>query len=247
MITRWHIVRKHGISICPNTSSAFLFILSVAILSNQHLKTKEGELVKRKIQLEKRTAEIYDVIGEIFRIQIMIKRERDTAHQCARLSSRTMSREQKRMFWGVENMKLGTTYICVSDMQQSLAFYKALLQKEPLSANEDRWVTFDCGNKLSLYNKHYDERIIGKVADEHYNQAYINDFYMNRGQAKNNIVIFNFEVDDLRQEYERLRRLNIGKLSEIMYVNIHMPYWYFNIEDPDGNILEITGRYEVNS
>lgn len=144
-------------------------------------------------------------------------------------------------------MKLGTTYICVSDMQQSLAFYKALLQKEPLSANEDRWVTFDCGNKLSLYNKHYDERIIGKVADEHYNQAYINDFYMNRGQAKNNIVIFNFEVDDLRQEYERLRRLNIGKLSEIMYVNIHMPYWYFNIEDPDGNILEITGRYEVNS
>lgn len=29
-----------------------------------------------------------------------------------------------------------------------------------------------------------------------------------------------------------------------MYVNVHMPYWYFNIFDPDGNALEITGKYE---
>lgn len=27
-----------------------------------------------------------------------------------------------------------------------------------------------------------------------------------------------------------------------MYVNVHMPYWYFNIIDPDGNTLEITGK-----
>lgn len=25
----------------------------------------------------------------------------------------------------------------------------------------------------------------------------------------------------------------------MMYVNVHLPYWYFNIKDPDGNILEI--------
>lgn len=141
-------------------------------------------------------------------------------------------------------MKLGTTYICVNDMQKSLEFYKVLLQKEPLYSNECRWVTFDCGNKLSLYNKHYDEKIIGESAGEYFNQAYIDDFFMDRGQAKNNVVIFNFEVDDLRWEYERLMGLNIGKMSEIMYVNIYMPYWYFNIEDPDGNILEITGKYE---
>lgn len=29
-----------------------------------------------------------------------------------------------------------------------------------------------------------------------------------------------------------------------MYVNVHMPYWYFNIVDSDGNVLEITGEYE---
>ena len=29
-----------------------------------------------------------------------------------------------------------------------------------------------------------------------------------------------------------------------MYVNVYMLYWYFNITAPDGNILEITGKYE---
>ena len=27
-----------------------------------------------------------------------------------------------------------------------------------------------------------------------------------------------------------------------MYVNVHMPYYSFNVIDPDGNILEITGN-----
>lgn len=24
----------------------------------------------------------------------------------------------------------------------------------------------------------------------------------------------------------------------------YMPYWYFNIVDPDGNVLEVTGKYK---
>lgn len=60
---------------------------------------------------------------------------------------------------------------------------------------------------------------------------------------KNNIVIFNFEVDDLKAEYQRIKGLSIGEVSEILYVNVHMPYYYFNIIDPDGNVLEITGNY----
>ena len=65
-----------------------------------------------------------------------------------------------------------------------------------------------------------------------------------KGVPKNNIVIFNFEVENLMDEYIRLKDLNIGKVSDLMYVNIHMPYWYFNIIDPDGNIIEITGKYQ---
>lgn len=139
-------------------------------------------------------------------------------------------------------MILGTMYIFVSDMTKSVRFYKELLQEEPLYANDDRWVQFS--NKIALYNKNYDVRIIGKEPSIKFNQAYINDFYRDTGNPKNNIVVFNFEVEDLRKEYERLKAVNIGEVSELMYVNVHMPYWYFNIFDPDGNTLEITGKYE---
>lgn len=141
-------------------------------------------------------------------------------------------------------MKLGTTYICVSNMQKSLNFYKALLQKEPLYSNDDRWITFECENVFSLYNKSYDEKLISKKENDFFNQAYIDEFYKDNGKPKNNMVVFNFEVDNLKNEYKRLESLDIGEISELMYVNVHMPYWYFNITDPDGNICEITGPYE---
>lgn len=129
-------------------------------------------------------------------------------------------------------------------IKKSLLFYTKFLDKEPLFSNDNRWITFDCGNSLSLYNKAYDERIIEEEASENFNQAYLDDFYKKSGVSLNNIVVFNFEVEDLKYEYERLKKLKIGKISEIMYVNIHMPYWYFNIEDPDGNILEISGNMD---
>lgn len=139
-------------------------------------------------------------------------------------------------------MVLGTTYIFVKDIKKSLEFYSILFQENPLYSNDDRWVQFS--NKIALYNKAYDAKIIGKKPSERFNQAYIDDFYKDKGIPKNNLVVFNFEVEDLKQEYERLKETNIGEISELMYVNVHMPYWYFNIIDPDGNTLEITGKYE---
>jgi lactoylglutathione lyase len=139
-------------------------------------------------------------------------------------------------------MILGTMYIFVSDIGKSVRFYKELLQEEPLYANDDLWVQFS--NKIALYNKNYDVRIIGKEPSIRFNQAYIDDFYRDTGNPKNNIVVFNFVVEDLKKEYERLKAINIGEVSELMYVNVHMPYWYFIIFDPDGNTLEITGKYE---
>lgn len=140
-------------------------------------------------------------------------------------------------------MVLGTTYIYVSDIKKSINFYSKLLQEQPLKANNDRWVQFS--NKIALYNKAYDAKIIGAEANDKFNQAYIDDFYKDTGAPKNNLVVFNFEVDDLKSEYQRLKSLNIGKVSELMYVNVHMPYWYFNITDPDGNTLEITGNFDI--
>lgn len=140
-------------------------------------------------------------------------------------------------------MKLATTYICVDDIEKSLKFYKLLLQKEPLYCNEDRWIVFDCGNQIALYNKRYDKKLLQESKDIHFNQAYIDDFFKEDNDKKNNIVILNFEVEDLKSEYERIQASHIGKVSEIMYVNVHIPYYYFNLTDPDGNILEISGNY----
>ena len=141
-------------------------------------------------------------------------------------------------------MVLGTTYIIVSDIQKSVEFYSKLLQENPLKANDDRWVQFS--NKIALYNKAYDAKLMGEGFAQRFNSAYIEDFKKDTGVPKNNLVVFNFDVEDLKAEYDRLKGLKIGDVSEMMYVNVHMPYWYFNITDPDGNTLEITGKYEEN-
>lgn len=140
-------------------------------------------------------------------------------------------------------MRLGTTYICVEDIDQSLEFYRLFLGKEPAHANDNRWITFHSGNSLSLYNKKYDEKLIGEADQNRFNQAYIDDFTAETGEKKNNVIILNFEVEDLKAEYERIKGLGIGEVSDMMYVNVHHPYWYFNVIDPDGNVLEVTGHY----
>ncbi len=58
-------------------------------------------------------------------------------------------------------------------------------------------------------------------------------------------LTFNFYTENLKNEYERIKALKICDLSEIMYVNIVEPYYYFNICDSDGNVLEIcSDKYE---
>ncbi len=68
----------------------------------------------------------------------------------------------------------------------------------------------------------------------------INNFFSN---IKLNNFVLNFYIDNLADEYKRIKELNIGKVTEIMYVNIASPYYHFLLEDPDENIIEITGNY----
>lgn len=139
-------------------------------------------------------------------------------------------------------MKLGTVYIIVNDIEKSINFYRKLLQEEPLYNNDNRWVQFS--NFIALYNRAYDKKYIDNKSNESFNQAYIKAFSADKGKDYNNIVIFNFEVEDLADEYKRLKDLRIGEVSDLMFVNVHMPYWYFNIIDPNGNVIEITGKYK---
>ena len=141
-------------------------------------------------------------------------------------------------------MKLGCVYLCVGDIQKSLEFYKQLLQQEPTHQNEDRWIQFDIGHTLALYNAQYDENRMhsSQNISQYYNQQYQEDFHIEKQHDNNNIVL-NFVVDNLNEEYDRIKSLQIGEISPLYYVNIAHPYWYFTIKDPDGNECEITGAY----
>lgn len=138
-------------------------------------------------------------------------------------------------------MKLGSTYICVNDINKSLTFYKNILNIEPTFMNEDRWIQFDCGNTFALYNAEYDEALIAnKQGSKHFNEEYIDTFEMeNHKQRMNTMVVFNFYCENIHVEYERIKNLNI-EVSELKYVNVFKPYWYFTVYDPDGNEIEIS-------
>ena len=144
-------------------------------------------------------------------------------------------------------MKLISAYIETEDFKKSINFYKKVLQIEPIVFCENRWVEFELGNKIALYNKKFDEQKIkdNSNIEKNYNKAYIDDFNSKKSDKKNNIVTFNFYTENLKDEYERIKKLKICDVSEVMYVNIVEPYYYFNVSDPDGNLLEIcSDKYE---
>lgn len=79
-----------------------------------------------------------------------------------------------------------------------------------------------------MYNLKFDEELIesGENLEEHYSNELLKYYQDRKIQYGNNFVL-NFYVDDLNSEYKRVKELNVGKMSEILYVNIALPYYYF--------------------
>lgn len=141
-------------------------------------------------------------------------------------------------------MKLYSTYIETDKFEEVVNFYETIFQKKAKIYTKNRWVEFEFGNKLSIYNRLFDEeKIKNGMSKDNYNMAYIDNFNTRRGKKQNNIITLNFYTEDLKAEYEKIKKLNICEISEIMYVNITEPYYYFNIYDPEGNTIEISGNY----
>lgn len=137
-------------------------------------------------------------------------------------------------------MELYSTYIETDKFDEVVDFYEKVFQKKGNVYTPNRWTEFDFGNKLSIYNKLYDkEKIDSGEVKENYNTAYIDNFNAEIGERKNNIITLNFYTENLNEEYNRIKNLNICKMSKIMYVNITEPYYYFNILDPERNTIEI--------
>ncbi len=72
--------------------------------------------------------------------------------------------------------------------------------------------------------------------------------YIRSYNPANNVLlgqVESTEIDEIKskkEDYNRIKKLNICEMSEIMYVNITEPYYFFNIYDPEGNTIEICGK-----
>ena len=145
------------------------------------------------------------------------------------------------------NLHLGCTYLIVKDWEKSLAFYQALLEMPPKHRNKNRWAEFHFhGKSISLFNPKFDEMLIASGTDisEKFNTAYLD--YKKLPVTFGNNFVLNFWVEDLNAEYERVKALGIGKVSEILLINVTAePYYCFMLYDPDGNQIEVTGNWKA--
>lgn len=142
-------------------------------------------------------------------------------------------------------MHLGSIYLIVRDFNKSINFYEQLLDMKVTSKNMERFAQFEFeGHNISIMNGYFDienPKLTvhkGKYVEKFDNLAAIAD-------AENtNKFVLNFWVEDLEKEYQRIINLKISSLvTEIKYVNNVMPYYYFQVADPDDNVIEITGQY----
>ena len=116
----------------------------------------------------------------------------------------------------------------------------------PTLQNLNRWVQFDFhGQCIALWNPEYDTKQMSTNKDlgDTYSDSYIK-YHKNKNFKYGNNFVLNFYVDDLEQEYKRLKNLDIGEMTPIMYINVASPYYLFIVQDPDGNQIEITGNIE---
>ena len=57
-------------------------------------------------------------------------------------------------------MELYSTYIETDKFDEVVNFYEKVFEKKGCIYTKNRWIEFDFGNKLSIYNKLYDEEKI---------------------------------------------------------------------------------------
>jgi len=114
-------------------------------------------------------------------------------------------------------------YLIVKDFSKSVLFYEKLLNVQAFILGRNRFA--------QLY--------FGGICIAIMNEAHLPG-HDTSGDGDHKFV-FNFATDNLAMEYERVTSLNIGVTTEIIHA--HSDYYYFNVYDPDGNVIEVTGQY----
>ena len=146
-------------------------------------------------------------------------------------------------------MHLGSIYLVVNDFDKSVDFYEKLLQMPVTSKNMTRFAQFIFeGHNISLMNGRFDSENPDKVVHKGVQSEALDGLLMIAQAPNTHKFVLNFWDEDLRQEYARVKDLNISKeLTRIKYVYNISPYYYFQLCDPDGNVIEVTGDYTPES
>ena len=142
-------------------------------------------------------------------------------------------------------MHLGSIYLIVNDFEKSICFYEKLLQITVTKQNMNRFAMFNFeGNCISLMNGHFDTDNPDKVVHKGACSEYFDDLKSIALLPNSRKTVFNFWDEDLRAEYARIKEAALSNnLTSIKYVFNVSPYYYFQLADPDGNIIEVTGSY----
>ena len=124
-------------------------------------------------------------------------------------------------------LHLGSIYLVVKDFEKSVAFYEKFLgmSVSDRCRSGNKFVEFFIDNKcLALMNE---DNIIGHTTE-------LNSPYK---------FVQNYWVEDLMTEYRRVNDLKIGAVTELR--EAYPGYRYFHLFDPDNNVIEITGGYDM--
>ena len=143
-------------------------------------------------------------------------------------------------------MRWGSIYLVVRDFEKAVSFYEKILDMKVSTQNGTRFAMFNFnGMSICIMNGYFDSLHPEKIKRLGEYIAKFDD--MDKIADSNNTrkVFINLGVDDLKKEYDRIVSLDIvEELSSIRFIEYVSPYWYFTLSDPDGNPIEITGRYD---
>ncbi|HEY8421983.1 MAG TPA: VOC family protein [Thermoclostridium sp.] len=142
-------------------------------------------------------------------------------------------------------MHLGSIYLIVNGFYKSIEFYENLLQIPVTRINKDRFAMFDYEGKcLAIMNGHFDSQNPDLVIRKGEYSEHFDDLKAIALAPNTRKFVLNFWTEDLRKEHERIKGLEItNNLTKIKYICYVRPYYYFQLTDPDGNVIEVTGAY----
>lgn len=142
-------------------------------------------------------------------------------------------------------MHLGSVYLIVNDFEKSIAFYEKLLEIPVTFRNMDRFAGFEFeGHCISIMNSHFDSEHPDKVVHKGEKSDIFDNLQALAISSNIHNFVLNFWDEDLRSEYKRVKDLDISEnLTKIKYVCNVGPYYYFQLTDPDNNVIEVTGAY----